>query len=155
MRRSLKINDFRFDHFQLELAAHISCVNSIHECYGLVEYELATPSAIVWTRTHFFAFLISFIRKSYINSIVSELALEKPLENSNFRLSRWKMRWTMLLGPVCACSDFHEVTSLRFWSAGSAGKRVQKYCEQAPISDQICNKSMVYEHTILNPIMCG
>ena len=43
----MKIPEFWFDYFQLEFAAHIWCVSSIHEYYLLVDYEFVTPSATV------------------------------------------------------------------------------------------------------------
>ena len=62
----MKIPDFWFNHFQLEFAAHIWCVSSIHEYYLLVDYEFVTPSATVWTSTQFFAWLMWFIKETLI-----------------------------------------------------------------------------------------
>ena len=86
--------------------------------------------------------------------IVSFRVVSQVPIHSNYRLSLWKMRCSIHLGPFYSCSDIHGVPSLRFWSPGSAGKRVEKYREQPPISVQICNKSMVYEHAILSSIIC-
>ena len=59
-----KILEFWLVHFQLEFAAHIWCVSSIHEYYHLVDYEPVTPSATVRTTTQFLTYLVSFIKET-------------------------------------------------------------------------------------------
>ena len=47
--------DFWFDHFEMELEAHIWCVSSTDETYSHTKYELLTPSGDSRTRISFFA----------------------------------------------------------------------------------------------------
>ena len=72
----------RFDHFQLEFEAHIWCVSSIHEYYLLVDYEFVTPSATVWTRTQFFAWLMWFIKETLVEPILAIVTFRLRVSHS-------------------------------------------------------------------------